>query len=201
LETDPRMGSVNTAAETLYALGLFQEVGVDGDGFPAFDLLTPPNRQVAITMLVRLLGKEQEALEGQWHHPFTDVDAWAQPFVGYAYHHQLTSGISATQFGGKDLVTNYQYLTFLLRALGYSDRDRDFSWNNPVSLKEEIGLAPGAYLSNEPPFVRGDVAILSEVLLHRRLKDTELRLIDRLVEQGAVSRDAAVQTGFIQQIP
>lgn len=200
-ETNPRKGLMNTSAEALYALGLFQGVGVDGDGFPSFDLLTPPNRQVAITMLVRLLGKEQEARAGQWHHPFTDVDDWAQPFVGYAYHHQLTSGVSATQFGGKDLVTNYQYLTFLLRALGYNDRNGDFSWDNPVSLKEAIGLAPEAYLDNQQAFVRGDVAILSELLLWQQMKDTELRLIDRLVEQGAVTREAAVQAGFIQHTP
>ena len=46
-----------------------------------------------------------------------------------------------------------------------------------------------------------EVALLSEVLLHRQLNGTALRLTDRLAEQGAVSHDAAVQTGFIQQPP
>lgn len=49
------------AAEALYQLGLFQGTGKNADGSPKFDLDRAPTRAEAVTMLVRLLGKETEA--------------------------------------------------------------------------------------------------------------------------------------------
>ena len=42
-------------------------------------------RAESITMLIRLLGEEDPALSAAHRHPFVDVDAWAQRYVGYAY--------------------------------------------------------------------------------------------------------------------
>ena len=49
------------AAETLYGLGLFQGTGTDAAGRPNYDLERAPTRAEAVTMLVRLLGKEDAA--------------------------------------------------------------------------------------------------------------------------------------------
>ena len=85
-------------AQELKELGLFRGVS-DTD----FDLESAPTREQAVTMLIRLLGKENEALNGTWKHPFTDVSSWADPYIGYAYENGLTLGISDTKFGtGKD---------------------------------------------------------------------------------------------------
>ena len=46
------------AAETLYELGLFKGTGTNSDGTPIFGLDRAPSRAEAVTMLVRLLGKE-----------------------------------------------------------------------------------------------------------------------------------------------
>ncbi len=70
------------AAQSLYELGLFNGTGTNPDGTPTFDLDRAPTRQEAIIMLVRLLGKEEEAKAGTWETPFTDVDNWAKPYVG-----------------------------------------------------------------------------------------------------------------------
>ncbi len=96
------------AAQELYALGLFTGVGVNEDGTPDFDLEREPTRSEAVTMLVRLLGKEAEAKEGAWETPFTDVPDWAKPYVGYAYANKLTFGTGETTFGGKDPVSATQ---------------------------------------------------------------------------------------------
>ena len=61
------------AAEALYQLGLFQGTGKNADGSPKFDLNRAPTRAEAVTMLVRLLGKETEAKSSEWDIPFTDV--------------------------------------------------------------------------------------------------------------------------------
>lgn len=73
------------AAETLYELGLFKGTGTDAAGKPVFDLNRAPTRAEAVTMLVRLLGKEDEALAGDWNTPFIDVADWAKPYVGYPF--------------------------------------------------------------------------------------------------------------------
>jgi hypothetical protein len=53
-------------ANTLYTLGLFQGTGTNPDGTPVYDLDVKPTRMQAITMLVRLIGKENEAKAKAW---------------------------------------------------------------------------------------------------------------------------------------
>ena len=148
------------AANTLNALGLFNGTGTNPDGTPIYDLDRSPTRNEAITMFVRLLGKEEEAKAGIWETPFTDVADWAKPYVGYAYNNGLTNGTGDTTFGGSDLVSASQYLTFVLRALGY-DSSKDFQWNKAWELSDAINLTDGRYNENSGAFLRGDVAIIS----------------------------------------
>lgn len=135
------------AANTLHALGLFNGTGTDANGNPVYDLDRAPTREEAITMLVRLLGREEEAKSDDWRMPFKDVSNWAKPYVGYAYTYNLTSGTSETTFGGKQKVSATQYLTFVLRALHYED-GTDFQWDQSWKLSDEIGLTSAQYTSN-----------------------------------------------------
>ena len=148
------------AANELNVLGLFGGTGTDAAGNPIYDLDRAPTRQEAITMLVGLLGKTEEAKAGNWKMPFTDVDNWAKPFVGYAYANGLASGTSATTFGAKDTVTASQYLSFVLRVQGY-ESGKDFKWDKAWELADQIGLTDGRYNKNTKKFLRGDVAIIS----------------------------------------
>ena len=149
------------AANTLHTLGLFNGTGTDANGNPVYDLDRAPTREEAITMLIRLMGKEADAKRQDWlwSTPFTDVSNWAKPYIGYAYAYSLTSGTSETTFGGKQKVSAMQYLTFVLRALGYED-GTDFQWNKAWKLSDEIGLTSGQYTSNTS-ITRGDIAIIS----------------------------------------
>lgn len=97
-----------SAANALYNQGLFSGTGTDANGNPNFDLDRAPTRNEAVTMLVRLLGKASEAESGTWNTSFTDVVEWAKPYVGYAYTNGLTSGTSATTYGGDQIVTASQ---------------------------------------------------------------------------------------------
>ena len=156
------MTEVRAHADTLYSLGLFKGAGTDKYGRPMYELSRTPNREEAVTMLVRLLGKEQEALDGNWEIPFTDVSDWAKPYVGYAYSNNLTSGVGETTFGGGTSVAANQYITFVLRAIGYSSTS-DFSWEAPWELASKIGLCEeGEYgESNNANFKRANVVALS----------------------------------------
>lgn len=135
-------------------------------------------------MLIRLLGKEDEALSGSWTHPFIDAPTWADEYVGYAYVNKLTNGVSATEFG-TGTASVQMYLTFVLRALGYSDAGgADFTWDNPEHLAQGVGILPE--IVRHDNFLRADVALISEAALSARLKDSSDTLLDKLTADGVV---------------
>ncbi len=163
-----------TAAQELYELGLFQGVGTDSQGNPIFDLDRAPTRSEAVTMLVRLLGKVEEANSQLYTAPFDDVPNWAKPYVNYAYLNGLTNGISETEYGGWQNTTATQYITFVLRALGYSS-DSDFSSKRAWELSDQLGITSGEY-DESSSFTRGDAAIISRNALSVQIKGTSRTL-------------------------
>ena len=182
------------AAEYLYSLGLFNGTGTNPDGTPRFDLSRAPTRQEAATMLVRLLGKAGQAEQGTWDIPFTDVADWAAPYVGYAYANGLTTGTSATTYSGDAPVTASQYLTFVLRALGYTS-GTDFQWDRAWELTDRLGITDGSYTAGTE-FTRGDVALVSFDALSAAFKGTEETLIQKMCADGAVDGERAVSLGL-----
>lgn len=176
--------SGSIAASALYELGLFSGVGTDSaTGKPNFDLERTPTRTEAVTVLVRLLGKESEAKAETWQTPFTDnIPAWALPYVGYAYNHSLTTGTTANTFGGDQLMDTNQYTTLVLRALGYSS-STDFTWNTAVDFAQSLGFSCWNY----KPFTRGDMASLSYMAIQSPLKGDGETLLAQLVNNGAVT--------------
>lgn len=190
-------GDASSAADTLFGLGLFQGAGTKADGSPDYALERSLSRQEAITMLVRLLGKEREAKAGIWSTPFTDVDGWAQPYVGYAYANGLTAGMSDTTFGGSLPVTATQYLTFVLRALGYVS-GTDFAWDAAWEKTNALGITSGQYgVGNNRSFLRGDAVVVSAGALQAGLKAGAVTLLEQLVADGAVTEAAAQASGLM----
>lgn len=183
------------AANTLHTLGLFNGTGTDANGNPIYDLDRAPTREEAITMLIRLMGKEADAKRQDWlwSTPFTDVSNWAKPYIGYAYAYSLTSGTSETTFGGKQKVSAMQYLTFVLRALGYED-GTDFQWNKAWKLSDEIGLTSGQYTSNTS-ITRGDIAIISLKALSISNK-YNWTLLEQLLNEEIISQKMVKKSGI-----
>lgn len=155
----------------------------------------PRRRAQAVTMLVRLLGKEAEAKADTWTVPFSDLADWARPYVGYAYANGLTNGLSAERFGSDDKVTANQYLTFILRALGYSS-ERDFQWDKANAFSDSLGLTHGEYRASRS-FTRGDTARISYAALAQARKDSSETLAAQLVRQGAVKAKTAAECGLV----
>ena len=168
------------AADELSALGLFNGTGTDANGKPIYDLDRAPTRAEAVTMLVRLLGKENEAKAGTWTTPFTDVADWAKPYVGYAYVNKLTTGTGTITFSGDNTVTATQYITLVLRALGYKDSEGDFSWDKAWELSDNIGITAGEYGTGSHQFLRADVALISNDALSSKIKDTDATLLEHI---------------------
>lgn len=180
------------AANILKDLGLF--AGTNN----GFELDKVPDRTQAAVMVVRMLGKEQYAKEAKLEHPFKDVPAWADDYIGYMYQNKLTSGVSATLYGANEYITADQYTTFLLRVLGYSDAAGDFSYMNAVDYAVEIGMLQENTAGNlkNQKFSRGCMVEISYASLNAELKDGETKLINKLISDGAVSPGKALNAGF-----
>ena len=173
------------AAEELYELGLFLGSGKLPDGSPNFDLDRTPTRGEAVVMLVRLLGAEDEAQAGHFSHPFTDTTGWADAYLGYAYTNRIANGISGTKYGTYNETTLDQFLTFVLRALGYSDVD----WRNPYPTADAAGL----YYPVGDGFYRSDVALICLDALDCQIKGQNMTLRTRLINSGAIDAESGRQ--------
>ena len=141
-------------ATDLKDLGLFKGVS-DTD----FALDRAPTRTEALVMLIRALGKETEALNSSYSEPFTDVPAWADKYVSYAFAEGITTGISNTKFGTGS-ASACMYITFVLRSLGYSDYEgTDFYWDQPYSLAKKINILPSSVQLVD--FIRADAVTIT----------------------------------------
>ena len=157
------------------------------------ELSRASSRAECITMLIRLLGEERGALSGTHSHPFTDVDTWVQPYVGYAYRMGYTKGTSATKYSGTMLTDAAQYMTFILRSLGYSEEAGDFNFKTAVSDAVRLGVISNSLASelatNE--FRRDHMMHISYVALSAKIKGRDMTLLAKLVANGAVDASAA----------
>lgn len=175
----------NTAcAEHLQDLGLFQ--GTE----QGYELDRAPTRGEAAVMLVRLLGEEQSALTLTYSAPFTDLQDWEKPYVQYLYEIGATTGVSATEFAPEESCTAQMYAAFVLRALGYTEADGDFTYTDVDAFAQQIGLYDAAVIDTAD-FLRDDVAAASYTALALKPKDSKQTLLEQLVADGAVDAQAA----------
>ena len=170
-------------ADALNEMGLFR--GTQN----GYELDRAPTRAEAATMLVRLLGAENEALALSYTAPYTDVADWAKPYVQYLHDKGLTKGTSATVFGYSDKCTAQQYATFLLRALGYTDGENgDFVYTDALAFAEKCGVVDFVNCAGDV-FLRDNVAAMSYTALSVSPKSREADLLTKLKSSGAVSDD------------
>jgi hypothetical protein len=193
---ESRLGEAAEVSVQLEKLGLFMGVGRNDDGSTNFELDRPLSRIEAVTMLVRALGKTTEPHKKT--HPFSDVPDWADGYVSYAYENGLTNGVSDTLFGSNITATENMYLTFMLRALGYSDDDvhNDFEWYSPQNLARSKNIVP--YPKNISDFSRGDASLVTCATLFALDKGGDKYLYENLISDRAFTKaqwDAAFPNG------
>lgn len=172
-------------ANDLNSLGLFKgtETG--------YDLDRAPNRVEGLVMLLRLYGLEEEALACASDHPFSDVSGWQTPYIAYAFENSLTNGTSDTTYSPSETCNAQMYVTFVLRALGYSDKEGgDFTYAGAIKFAESLGIIDEGLSSGV--FLRDQMVAVSYLALLAEPKDGEFDcLLEKLVADGAVKEDAA----------
>lgn len=179
-ERDEKTFNTQTAyADQLHELGLF--LGTDN----GYELDRPMTRAEAMVMLYRVLFMYPGAGNFNASHPFTDVPDWAYSAVACAYTGGLTYGISETEFGSDEAVTANQYLTFMLRAMGYDPSD--FDWDSPYGLATRLRMLPPEV--NLKDFTRGDAVAITAAALFAPLKHEDMTLGEKLAAMGIYQKE------------
>ena len=173
--------AAESAAEELQELGVLRGIGTNADGSTDFGITNRMNRCEAITMVVRLLGGEEES-KAYSNHPFQDVPEWARSYISYAYAKGLVKGISATEFGSANYITCEQFERLLLRVLGYDDSNIEFI----NSVAENIGLITPRIVGSNTPFYRGNAILMIKSALNAICVDKGITLLANLEFSGAV---------------
>jgi hypothetical protein len=175
-------------ADYLYDMGLFKGTG------QGYDLDEITTRAHGAVMVVRLLGKEQEALSMKYAHPFLDVPPWASPYIGYMWKNNITKGIDETTYGADKLINASEYMTFLIRVLGYDDSQGDFSWDKSLQKASSLGIITSNEYSSfqkKISFLRDDMVFISYAVLETDLKNgMGISLLRKLMDEGAVPQTA-----------
>lgn len=181
-------------ADALNTMGLFSGTDL------GYELERVPTRAEGLVMLLRMLGKEQAVQQSNGKHPFNDVPDWASKYVAYAYQNGYTSGVSKTQFGTQNDLTLNDYMTFLLRALGYRDADGDFSWAEASNMAVRCGILTSSErqaLINRGIFFRDDVVYTSYQTLFCSMKNSSSKLYESLLAQGVFTESQLDQALLI----
>jgi len=141
---------------------------------------------------------EDDALAFTGTHPFKDVPFWAgdtaNKYVAYGYTKGYTNGISTTLFGPYNAVTAEQFMTFVLRALGYKD-NTDFVWKQALDYSVKMGMLTRAEADNSLRwgFYRDHIVCYSYYALNSIKKGTSVTILQSLVSSGDVSSAKAAE--------
>ncbi|MBM6680785.1 S-layer homology domain-containing protein [Pseudoflavonifractor capillosus] len=95
--------------------------------------------------------------------PFTDVPAWAEPYVAACWTNGITAGYDADTYGGADTVTTAQAALMVMKALGYFQYSSDFGndWQlSTVAQGNKIDLFEDVNSGVQEAMTRNDVAQL-----------------------------------------
>ena len=182
-------GEALRAADTLAALNLVDSAGAAVD----YNLNNTATRAQAAQLLVRLAGAE-DAAQSAGSSGFQDVPAWAEPYVAYAARQGWVSGVSAQNFAPDSAVTANTWCAMVLRMLGYSDADGDFTVSEAAVFAQRIGLTSQSYTGT---LTRGDVFQIMRDALTFPYQDGSGTVIERLVETGTCTRATANALGLL----
>lgn len=132
---------------------------MSGDQAGNLNLASGLNRAELAVLLTRLNGGTNPEQYNQ-KCQFTDVPAWARPYVGYCTEHQLMTGYGGGVFGPSDPVTPAMACTVVLRAYNVdSGGGSVWSYNTACSYAASLGWLDKSTVQAKT-ITRGDMAIL-----------------------------------------
>ncbi len=169
--------------DLLYELGIME--GFDDGTFRPDDTLT---RAEAAAIMVRLIGLEDDAEQGET--AFCDVPEshWASGYVNVAEANGIINGMGDGTFDPDGLVTYMQFAKMLVCLLGYEP-----------AVQANGGWTQGGYLyvASKIGFTKGVNGKADDVITRM----TAARLVYNCLEADIVEYETAVNTGIISSGP
>lgn len=210
-------GSYEAEGIKLQTIGL-----VAGDSPEQLDLDREMKRIEAVAFTIRAAGKESEALSmtdeevdeilADWKDA-ADLPSWpndnARRYAAYAIKAGIVKGVSATEkiFAPNALVKGIDFLVLLLKsAFGYADvQNVDPTADNyVVDVALDAGILSATmvvYYTSKAALIRDDaIYILYSAAMDGVNADGD-KLIDALIEAGAVDAAKAAEAGFVAAAP
>ncbi len=146
------------AVATLESMGI-----VSGTGTTTYSPSLILTRAQVCTMIIRVMGLESSAYSYINQNLFRDVQGamWHAGYVNLAYQQGIINGYGNGSFGPDDDITYGQFLTMLLRLLGYTDQEIGRIWpSDYVTFAEKLGIDENVSLSANDPVTRGEAAVI-----------------------------------------
>ena len=178
-------GESARSADTLVTLDLLDS---------SENLTATATRAQAALLVVRLAGAEKAALAIRPVTLFRDLPAWSYPAVTYAVQQGWFRGVNTNEFHPANAITANAWFTALLRMLGYSDQNGDFTVDGAALFARHIGLTSLTY-SGE--LTRGQMYQSAVEALSFSYKGSSSTVLQKLVGNGVVPRSAANALGLL----
>lgn len=192
--------AIGAEAKALEVMGVLK--GDTGTVTPEY-LVKETTRMQAAIMYLRLRGLEDEAKAFTGTDNFTDAGTmvWGEGKAMMAYlkaNPQLGwIGGDGGRFNPFATITAQEFYKVMLESLGYKqtvgESEGDFKWSETIAFAAEKGLVKVAEVES---FTNNDLAIATMEALKANYKDTTKTLAVKLVDEGIISKAAAVEAGL-----
>lgn len=138
-------------------------------------------RQDMIVLISRLYNDELSARAYLIKPKFTDLTksySFYEPYIGWAVDKGLIKGMGNDTFGINDKVTVQQFMTVMLRALGYEEESK--LWNTTPEIAMQLGIMEQLHLKPTDYLTRGQMAAMIVNALNLTLKGSPITLGEKL---------------------
>lgn len=172
-------------ADRLYEMGLFKGTDV------GYELEKELTREESAALLVRLYGEESGLSGEEYEEEFEDVsrDRWSFPYVMYCYENGITKGTGENTFSPAYAISAEQFVTLVLRLLGYEEASPEDALNEAVE-KRLINSQEAQRLKENDVFLRGDAVYIMDRCLMTETEDGTI-LAEELLEKGVITKAQA----------
>ncbi|MFC5467597.1 plastocyanin/azurin family copper-binding protein [Cohnella suwonensis] len=179
----------STSSDIAAQLGVLKG---DGQGVTDEYLAKTSTRLQAAILLLRLMGKEQEALSYTGTATFADANSAgksSRPVLAYLKNHPEYgwTGTSGGKFEPNATITAQQLYKVMLESLRFRS-GTDFTYKEALAFAESKGLFRAA---KAVPFTNRDLAAALTETLQAMTKDGKGTLLQEMIEMKIVSADKA----------
>lgn len=156
--TDIEDETTENAVATLNGMGI-----VSGTSATKYSPNLTLTRAQVCAMMIRTKGLDSSAESYANKNLFSDVKsgAWYTGYVNLAYKEGIISGYGNGKFGPDDEITYGQFVTMLIRLLGYTESDVGKMWPaDYVVFADKLDISDDVNLAANDKVSRADAAIL-----------------------------------------